>query len=185
MDIAPKRSAYGFTLLEFMVTLLVAGLLLFVAVPAFNDLIFNSKRVAAVNSFVSRLHYTRSEAVKRGVKVIFCLSTQTQSCMKGPSTSWREGIVFPDYDSDGKRDATEPVLSVFRVEPGIDIYASSIQRRKIKYYPDGSAPVSNTTVRFCDPSGKGEPRAVIISNSGRSRVSNKDAVGKALRCPKG
>jgi type IV fimbrial biogenesis protein FimT len=183
MDVEVRLGVKGFTLSEFLISVVVAALVLAFAVPSFFDLLYNSRRVSAVNAFVSRLHFTRSEAVKRGEKVVFCLSAQKTSCITGATTLWRQGIIFTDYDDDGKRDSEEEILAHFEAPSGIDIYASSRWRRKIKYYPDGMSPVSNTTVRFCDPDGEREPRAVIIANTGRPRVSETDAYGNELVCP--
>jgi len=173
----------GFTIVEFLAALLITSTIIAYGIPAFSDLSYRTHRTAAINHFVSMLIYTRSEALKRNSIVIFCLSSSDEACMTGSSTLWQQGIVFPDSNQDGVKDSSESLLKVFDPDNNVNIYASSIYRRKIKFYPDGSTPVSNTTVLFCDPARKGDPKAVIISTTGRPRISDSDASGSKLVCP--
>ncbi len=59
-------SASGFTLIELMVTLSVASILAFVAVPNFSDYIARSRASSEVRSAVHFLSLARSEAISRG-----------------------------------------------------------------------------------------------------------------------
>ncbi|MGA8008098.1 MAG: GspH/FimT family pseudopilin [Thiomonas sp.] len=66
----PGRSCVrGFTLVELLVTLAIAGLLLALAVPSFNRLMVSSRLTTQANNAVSLLSYARGEAVKRGGNV--------------------------------------------------------------------------------------------------------------------
>ncbi len=61
--------------MELLVTLAVASVLLGVGVPAFRDLMDNSRMSAASNELMSSLHLARTEAIKRRENVIFCPSS--------------------------------------------------------------------------------------------------------------
>ncbi len=79
----------GFTLIELMITLLVAAVLLSVGVPNFREFIANNRMATAANDIVSILHVARSEAVKRRANVSICASGNWDSaaptCSNGAS----------------------------------------------------------------------------------------------------
>ena len=89
-----KRSR-GFTLIELMITLVLAAIILTLAVPGFQDIIRNNRAATQANELVTALGLARSEAVKRGARVSLCPSTDQASCTGG--ADWSNGwIVFLD-----------------------------------------------------------------------------------------
>lgn len=93
----------GFSLVELMVTLTIAAILLGTAVPGFQSLIHNQRLSAAVNAFVGALHLTRSEAIRRGIRV---------DLAPADGIDWAQGwVVFVDEDGDQHADAGEPVIA--------------------------------------------------------------------------
>ena len=56
----------GFTIIELMVTLAIAGVLMGFALPAFNGFISQRQLTATVNDFVLAMNYARSEAARLG-----------------------------------------------------------------------------------------------------------------------
>lgn len=83
-----KRNA-GFTLVELMVTLVVAIVLISFAAPLLDSLRGGSQAVSTANTIVSAIKYARSEAVTRGVNVIFL-----------PTSSWAGDIeVYVENDA--------------------------------------------------------------------------------------
>jgi type IV fimbrial biogenesis protein FimT len=84
----------GFTLVELMVTLAVAGIVVSLATPSFNEMIANSRLTSAANELVGALSYARSEAVKRGVNVVMLSRSGTDGV-------WESGWdVFVDANDD-------------------------------------------------------------------------------------
>jgi type IV fimbrial biogenesis protein FimT len=59
----------GFTLIELMVTLVIAGIILSVAAPSFVRVIDNNRVTTAVNDFSASLALAKIEAVKRNRNV--------------------------------------------------------------------------------------------------------------------
>lgn len=89
---APTR-ARGFTLLELMVTLTVAGMVLTIGVPSFVDLVRNNRAATNVNELLTAFAIARSESIKRGANVSVCRSSDGATC----TGAWSEGwIVFRD-----------------------------------------------------------------------------------------
>jgi type IV fimbrial biogenesis protein FimT len=56
----------GFTLLELMITIAIAGILVGVAIPSFTSIITSNRLTAYANELVTALNLARNEAVKRG-----------------------------------------------------------------------------------------------------------------------
>ncbi|MEM1435582.1 MAG: GspH/FimT family pseudopilin [Pseudomonadota bacterium] len=63
---AQIRRPGGFTIIELMVTLAIAGVLIGFALPAFNGFINQRQITATVNDFVLAMNYARSEAARLG-----------------------------------------------------------------------------------------------------------------------
>jgi len=83
----------GFTLIELMVTVAIAGVVLGIGIPSFNEAIRNSRLTTSANELISALNLTKSEAIKRGVQVTMRRKGTT-------SKHWEEGWdVFVDSDS--------------------------------------------------------------------------------------
>jgi type IV fimbrial biogenesis protein FimT len=151
------------------------------AMPGMNDLVKNSERTSAVNTFIHALFFARSEAMTRGGVVSLCKSMNGSSCMNR-HPDWNAGwMVFANTDRDDPpvRDADEEVLAVYPGWQGGHI-TSNRQAYSFRPYLQG---VVNGTILFCDPRGGSEARAIVISHTGRPRVSQRASGNKPLRCP--
>lgn len=111
--IAPRRSALGFTLFELMMTVAVAGVVLTLGVPSFVDMVRNNRAATNVNELLTAFSIARSEAIRRGLNVTVCRSSDGVTC----GDDWADGwIVFRDNAAsdtaapDEPDNATDPVL---------------------------------------------------------------------------
>jgi len=173
--------ARGFTLVELMSTLAVGAVLVGTAVPGFHGLVAKSHMAGEVNDLVSHLYLARSEAVKRFSPAVLCPSSNGSDCLNQPE--WHHGyILFADENNDGQRDADETLLKVHQGATSGLTALSSVYRKRVIYRPNGMSGGANLTVTFCDPNGATSPKAVIVSNTGRPRVSDTKADGSALSC---
>ena len=68
---ATKQQARGFTLVEALVVLLIAGILIAFGVPQFQLVIKNNRVVTATNELVGVINFARIEAIRRGNTVHF------------------------------------------------------------------------------------------------------------------
>ena len=171
---------HGFTLPELVFTLaIIAGLLGF-GVPTFRELQRNAARTREVNQFIQAVYLARSEAIKRNGVVSLCPSADGQRCAPA-GTPWHAGwIVFVnlDRDSPAVRDDDEELLRVYAPWSGGSVSAN---RGTLSFRPFGQMGVT-ATVTFCDERGPPAARAVIISQTGRPRVSARSASNGPLTC---
>ena len=171
----------GFTLIQSTVTLCVVSIVLSTAVPSLGDVIAANRLTTELNLLTSFFYTARSEAVMRGRRATVCPTTQGDKCLG--SRDWALGyMVFIDEDADRRRDPTEPLVRLHAVATDA-VRINAGRRKTVSYLPDGSAPGSNLTITFCDNSGRVPPKALVVSMSGRSRVTGVHPNGEELTCP--
>ena len=174
------RHERAFSLYEALVTLTVVSTVTTVAVPSFQQLTSSQRMSGAVNSLVTALNLTRSETIKRGERAALCPSSDGRTCRN--NTVWEEGyLLYIDRNGNHEFDTGETAVRMFGATPGLHI--RSAHRDQVTYQPNGMASGSTITITFCDKHGRGAPRAVIVSNSGRPRTSTRSASGGAISCP--
>lgn len=156
----------GFTIIELLVTLSVAGIILTVAVPSFQGLVQESRISAQSNNFLSAVMLAKSEAIKRNSPVTICPSTNGTACTGG--TVWSNGwVVFADASSDGVVDGGEEVIQVNAAFTGGNTLQSAGAR--ITFTANGFSMGFNNTFSLCDSRGVIHSRALILNNQGRLR----------------
>jgi type IV fimbrial biogenesis protein FimT len=174
------RRAHGVTAIELVSTLTVVAILSAIAAPSFMNLRHQSERVTEVNAFLHAIFLARSESIKRGLVVSMCKSHDGVACT--PDGEWHDGwIVFVNTDRDDLpvRDPGEELLLVHPAWPAGTITSN---RNAFSFRPYRQA-VVNGTVVFCDPRGSEHARAIIISSTGRPRLSQRDSSNRPLVCP--
>lgn len=162
----------GFTLLELMITVAIAAILLAVAIPSFQSVMASNRITSQTNNFVADLALARSEALKRGIAVSACSSTDitaaTPSC--AGSGTWTTGwIVFTDSTGTaGTRDGTDTVLRVGdTLRGGVTLVQSA--NNFVRYRPSGAVTAQNTFT-LCRTGATG--RTISISATGRVSTQN-------------
>lgn len=171
------RLQAGVTLPELLTTLAVLAVVAAAASPGFNAFRQDAERTTAVNSCFHALLLARSEALKQGRVVSLCPSLDGVQCVRR-APDWSRGwIVFIDG---GKPAASDPVLAR---SAGWRHGRITANRPVFSYRPFGRSAV-NGTILFCDPRGPAYSRAIIISQTGRPRIAQRDAGNKPLSCPR-
>ena len=108
-----RRHVAGFTAIELMVVVSIVAILAALAGPSFTLLIENWRVRESAEQLQSTLHYARSEAIKRGGRVVIQkIPNNTNGCTTASDTrAWDCGwIVCHDTNDNGTCNATEPVL---------------------------------------------------------------------------
>jgi len=104
------KNESGFTLVELLITIVVASILLAFAVPAFNSFVQNNRIASQANELISAMAIARSEAIKRKVSITVCNSSDSATCSGGWNQGW---LAFIDTDNDGTVDTGETILRVW------------------------------------------------------------------------
>lgn len=187
----------GFTLVELMVTVVVAAILLAVGVPSFRELIQNNRLATATNEVVATLHLARSEAVKGNARVTVCKSANGTSCVT--SGNWSQGwLVFTDPNSNAAYDSgTETLLRVQgKISGDVSVTGDGSLADYVSYVGSGQSKLTDGALQsgiilICDARGDKAARAVLGSGVGHIRLGNdsngdgivEDASGTNLSCP--
>jgi type IV fimbrial biogenesis protein FimT len=181
---AAMKLHQGFTLIELMTSLTVAGILAAIAVPAFNSFLQNDRDTGQVNSLVGSLSYARSEAVKRASTngITVCQSLDSVNCDAGP---WTEGWIVTYIDP--VTPANTIVLQAIPALSGTNTVTPVVgPATGITFASNGGASLAPFTLRICDARGAAFARQVEVNATGRVAASQRPGFsvgGAALACP--
>jgi len=93
-----------------MVTCAVVAITATMFVPSMQSFVANNRLISVANGLVSDLSLARSEAIKRGVSVTLCQSSNGTACN---NSSWSYGwIVFVDNNASGSVDSGDAILKI-------------------------------------------------------------------------
>lgn len=190
----------GFSLIELMVTVAVAGVLLTLVTADYGPLLSANRLTSEVNQLLGGLSYARTESGKLSTTVTVCSSTDGASCSGG--TSWEDGwIIFNDQDSDavvdaGDGDRIQRVFSALDSGETIRRVGFSFPAGRIQFNSRGELRGSGAqagTMIICPQSGEAiEAKALVINISGSVRkavdedangILNQDSGGGDVICP--
>lgn len=153
MEIMKKKHT-GFTLIELMITLVVAGIVLSVGVPSFKSFFLNTRISTQANDLVSSLNLARGEAIKRGTSIKICSSDDQASC----GGAWEDGwIVITNDDAE--------LIRAYGALKGTSTLSGSTVTYTSSGFLSGGA---QTTFTLCDNNETNEEgRQIIITATGR------------------
>jgi len=160
------KACQGLTLLELMIVLVIAGLLLGLGAPAFQNLVAEEKRTASTNRLMGSLQYAKSESLRLNHPVSLCPSRDGQHC-DNDQQAWDQGwLVYRHNSRHGDSALIDPgqILSVVdQAPPGL-----RANRQRFTLRTDGRRS-TNGTFLFCPPGVEIAEQAVVVSVMGRPR----------------
>lgn len=175
-----KRPACGYSLLQLLITLGVVTMLIAGGIPSFGKIVANHRLRVEVDALFHAIHLARKESVVRRLPVTLCPTRDGIACEM--HYDWSDGwmmFVNADWDRPAQRDSNEPLLQHFATNTANRIGANhrsfSLRSTMLR--------ATNGTFVFCDRARRATPRALIVSYTGRPRVSLTDSRGNALVCP--
>jgi len=175
-----RWAAVGYSLFELIITIGVVAVVISLGVPSFGKMVADHRLRVEVDALFHAVHLARKESVLRHRAVTLCPSRDGLNCL--PGTDWSAGwmmFVNLDRDAPATRDANEPVLQRFVASTGNQVTAN----RSSFSFRTTELRATNGTLIFCDVARRAEPRAVVVSYTGRPRVSRNDRSGNAYECP--
>jgi type IV fimbrial biogenesis protein FimT len=179
------RRAFGFTMIEMLMTIAIAAILTALAVPSFRY-ITNANRIASeLNGLLGDLQLARSQAIKDGRTVTVCQSSDGSSCTN--STSWQDGwIVFSDPTNVGVWDAGETYVRKQARFSGTDSFVASNNVSAISFNREGYAVAipTGTVVTLQDSTSNAAwTRCLIVNLSGQMMSERAGDPANLVNCP--
>jgi type IV fimbrial biogenesis protein FimT len=112
----------GFTLVELLLALTIAAIFLVFVVPSYKSVTIQNRMASEINTILGDVQLARSAAVKEGVSVTICASSNPTAdppaCSGGPS--WGSGwIIFSDIAND-QTYSTSSGDTLLRASKGVD-----------------------------------------------------------------
>lgn len=134
-SVCSKRFINGFTLLELIVTITIAGILVALAAGGMGNFVQSNRLTTTTNEFLTDLNVARSEAIKRGSNVGVCTSTTGTACTV---SAWTNGwIIFVDADNKNDFTAGEMVVKIHETMAGNTTMAAPAPPSLIVYSRTG------------------------------------------------
>ncbi len=163
----------GFTLIELMVTIVIAAILMTIAVPSFREIQRNSELTSLANTLLAAVNSARGEAMKYSAYAMIVPSEGADW-----NTGWR---VFVDKNMDKKYKEEDDVLLLEQAAPPSYIRIAGTgsaagSSPSIIFNASGYAGVGSTfsnvtiNIKRNDVTGPSYTRRLKISKSGRARV---------------
>jgi type IV fimbrial biogenesis protein FimT len=160
-----KFLQHGFTIVELMITVGIAGIVLMIAAPNMSEFVKNERLTTAANTLISDLMLARSKALEMNQPVILCPSSNQTSCT---DTNYEDGWIV---GVDGNNDDVIGSADLIKVQQalGSDVFVNDGGLKIIKFNEKGFTPdhTNADVLSVCDSRKDTHSKAVALSRTGR------------------
>ena len=162
-------SSRGFTVAELLVVVALVAVLAALAVPGFGALRSGASLSSSANQLLWALHFARSTAILRNLSTVVCLSADGTTCLTSsgvPASGW---LVFNDVErsTPAQIAGADELLHTMRLPQDVTVRGT---RAAATYWPTTRAGTT-ATFTICDSRGNPQGRALVVSQTGRPRVT--------------
>lgn len=159
-----RPGAAGVTLLELCFALGLVAVLSALAVPGLRASQRTSAVRAAAYELMAALHQVRTQSILESRTGALCLSGRDGGCQPTPASggawqSYLEGARGPES------------LGVGTLPRGVVV---RVNRSPLRFWPHAHS-ASPATLTICDEQDVAGPRAIVVSQTGRARLTNAPA----------
>lgn len=126
-----KNRHSGFTTMELLTTVVLAGVVLAMGIPSYSRFVASSRVTEQTTELMGVLNLGRSEAIRRNQTLTFCRATSaTATACDGTNTNWQHWIL---------RTGTGVVLrrGVLNTYGGNHLVNSTLTSESMDFGPDG------------------------------------------------
>jgi type IV fimbrial biogenesis protein FimT len=179
VDMKSGKDAGGYSLYELVMTLGLVAVLLGVGIPSLGALAADKRLRVEVDALFHAIYLARTESIARRRVVTICPSIDGRYC--NPGYDWSGGwIVFVNKGlrNSLQRADDEQLLRHHQVSETSRIMSNrqgfSLRSTELR--------ATNGTLIFCDRASRTQSRALVVSYTGRPRVTRKDRRGNPYDC---
>jgi type IV fimbrial biogenesis protein FimT len=154
----------------------IIAIILSTAVPGISSMIKDNRLATQINRVVADIHFARSEAVKRDVRVILCRTSDpnmSSPTCSGTAQTWDTGyLVFADdgnYSNNVYNSGTDTLLRRGQPAlPGVRIRTSWSWNNNLEINPSGSTNEGGAVaiMSICDDRGNAQGRQIQVGANG-------------------